>query len=633
MCGICGYYSFKKEISTKNILEMNKAIQHRGPDDEGFWLLNQNEGKSFSGLDSTEKIKSTFPILKDEKSQLALGFRRLSIVDLSENGHQPMTSTDENLVITFNGEIYNFKELRTELEHFNYHFKSSSDTEVILKAYENWGNSMFEKLDGMFAICIVDLNQKKIIFGRDRMGLKPLFYIKNQDGLFWASEIKSLLKNEFVQPEINWNGVYTNFLFQTTLAPATCFKDIFSLESGSLMILDLENHSIKKEKFWTLNSKINSEISEEEAVKKIDELLAKSVSEQLYADVLVTSMMSGGIDSTLITSKAKPFKNDVNAFTIQYKFAEDEVKNASLVAENLEIKHHIKTVSDDEVLADLKENIQHFEEPYSSLEVLMNAAEYAKKLGFKVVLSGNGADELFGGYSHALKLKKWLLLKNFNFVRNFIVTKDPFSERVKNYFSQDSVFDFFRQSQVGMKPLEAENIFKSDIFKTINTDLTRFHLTETKNYAGYFEYDMKYSLSSHHVFRDDLSAMKYGVEFRYPYLSNELIDFVSTLPEKFRFNGIQNKPLLRKVSENYLPKEVLTMPKRGFSFPLNHFIKNEEKVQNFIIENLESLKKRNFFTSETIDTWWKNQNNFYDCVKIWQLVTFELWYQKYFENL
>lgn len=609
---------------------MNKAIQHRGPDDEGFWLLNQDKGKSFSGIDSTKKIKETFPILDNEKSHLALGFRRLSIVDLSENGHQPMTSTDENVIITFNGEIYNFKEIRIELEHFNYHFKSSSDTEVIVKAYEHWGNSMFEKLDGMFSICIVDLNQKKIIFGRDRMGLKPLFYSKNDDGLVWASEIKSLLKNEFVQPEINWNGVYTNFLFQTTLAPETCFKDIFSLEAGCLMILDLENHSIKEEKFWTLNSKINSEITEEQAVIKIDELLSKSVSEQLYADVPVTSMMSGGIDSTLITSKAKPFKNDVNAFTIQYKFAEDEVKNASLVAEKLEIKHHIKTVSDDEVLADLKENIQHFEEPYSSLEVLMNAAEFAQKSGFKVVLSGNGADELFAGYGHTLKLKKWFLLKNFNFVRNFILTKNPFSEKVKNYFSQDFMFDFFRQSQVGMKPLEAENIFKSDIFKTLNTDLTRFHLSETKNYQGYFEYDMKYSLSSHHVFRDDLSAMKYGVEFRYPYLSNELIDFVSTLPEKFRFNGIQNKPLLRKVAGNYLPKEVLNMPKKGFSFPLNYFIKNNERVQSFITENLESLKKRNFFNAEIIDQWKNGQTEVYDSVKIWQLVTFELWYQKYF---
>lgn len=612
---------------------MNKAIQHRGPDDEGYWVVNQNKGKSFSGIHSTEKIQENFPLLKDEKSHLALGFRRLSIVDLTEKGHQPMSSEDEKITITFNGEIYNFKKLREELSAFNFKFKSDSDTEVILKAYQHWGKSMFEKLDGMFAICIVDLNKKNIIFGRDRMGLKPLFYIKNKDGLFWASEIKSILKNEFVKPEINWNGVYTNFLFQTTLAPETCFKDILSLEPGGLMVLNIENNSFEKEKYWILNSKIDSEISEDYAAKKIDELLSKSVKEQLYADVPVTSMMSGGIDSTLITSKAKPFKSDVNAFTIQYKFSEDEVKNASLVASKLKIKHHIKTVSNDEVLADLKENIQHFEEPYSSLEVLMNAAEYAKSLGFKVVLSGNGADELFAGYSHTLKLKKWLLWKNFNFIKNFIFTKDPFSERVKNYFSQDSMFDFFRQSQVGMKPSEAANVFKYDIFKTVNTDFTKFQLSETKNYSAYFEYDMKYSLSSHHVYRDDLSAMKYGVEFRYPYLSNELIDFVSTLPEKFRFNGIQNKPLLRKVAENYLPNEVLKMPKRGFSFPLHHFIKNEEKVQNFIIGNLESLKKRNFFKSEIIDAWWKNQNNPYDCVKIWQLVTFELWYQKYFENL
>ena len=633
MCGICGYYSFNKEISTENILEMNKAIQHRGPDDEGFWTLNQHGGKSFSGNDSTEKIKETFPVLEEQKSRLAIGFRRLSIVDLSDNGHQPMTSDEENLIITFNGEIYNFKDLRTELESFNHHFKSNSDTEVILKAYGQWGNSMFEKLDGMFAVCIVDLNLNKLVFGRDRMGLKPLFYTKNDNGLIWASEIKSLLKNEYVKREINWNGVYTNFLFQTTLAPETCFKDIFSLEPGSVMILNLEDHIITKEKFWTLNSKINPDISEEEAAEKIDELLSKSIAEQLYADVPVTTMMSGGIDSTLITSKAKPFKNDVSAFTIQYKFAEDEVKNASLVAEKLRIKHLIKEVSDDEIFIDLKANIQHFEEPYSSLEVLMNAAEFAQKSGFKVVLSGNGADELFAGYSHTLKMKKWLLMKNFNFVRRFIITKDPFSQKVKNYFSQETMFDFFRQSQVGMKPLEAENIFTSAIFKTVNTDLTKYYLSETKDYSGYFDYDMKYSLSSHHVFRDDLSAMKYGVEFRYPFLSNELIGFVASLPEKFRFNGIQNKPLLRKVAEKYLPQEVLDMPKKGFSFPLHHFVKNDSRVQKFILENLASLKKRNFFNSETIDVWWQNKNSVYDCVKIWQLVTFELWYQKYFENL
>lgn len=632
MCGICGYYSFKNEISSENILEMNNAIRHRGPDDEGFWISDGLKGESFSGNDSTQKIKEVFPVLNKINSKIALGFRRLSIVDLSEKGHQPMLSDDEKITITFNGEIYNFKKIRKELESLGYHFKSNSDTEVILKSYEEWGTEMFPKFDGMFAIALIDLEKQKLILGRDRIGLKPLFYFKNENALIWASEIKSILKNQYIKPEINWNGVYTNFLFQTTLAPETCFQNIFSLEPASFLILDLNDFTFSKQFYWNFPTEELENVTEEEAVAKVDQLLSESVKEQLFADVPVTSMMSGGIDSTLITAKAKPYKNDINAFTISYQFSESEVKNASLMAERIDIQHNVKKVSDDEILNQLKENIQHFEEPYSSLEVLMNAAEFAKNKGFKVVLSGNGADELFAGYSHSLKLNKWLSMKNFNFIRHFIFTNDDFSRKVKNYFSQDDMLDFFRQSQVGMKPFEAKNVFSNAVFNTVKTNLEDKKLSETKDYQGLFEYDMKYSLSSHHVFRDDLSAMKYGVEFRYPYLSNDLIDYVSSLPEKLRYNGVQNKPLLRKVAEKYLPSEILKMPKRGFSFPLAHFIKTEPKVREFIIENLNSLKKRNFFKPEVIDEWWNNQKNEYDCVKIWQLVTFELWYQKYFEN-
>lgn len=632
MCGICGYYSFDKEISSKNISEMNNAIRHRGPDDEGFWISDGSISTSFSGNDSTQKIKDTFPVLNEAFSKIALGFRRLSIVDLSENGHQPMLSDDEKITITFNGEIYNFKKIRKELEDLGYQFKSNSDTEVILKSYEKWGSKMFSRFDGMFAIALVDLHHQKLILARDRMGLKPLFYFKNDHILIWASEIKSILKNEFIKPEINWNGVYTNFLFQTTLAPETCFQNIYSLEPASFFSLDLNNLKISKEFYWDFPVQKNENITEDEAVAKVDQLLSESVKDQLFADVPVTSMMSGGIDSTLITAKSKPYKNDINAFTISYQFSEKEVENASLLAEKNDISHHIKKVSDDEILNQLKENIQHFEEPYSSLEVLTNATEYAKALGFKVVLSGNGADELFAGYSHSLKLNKWLFMRNFNFVRHFILTNDDFSRKVKNYFSQDNMLDFFRQSQVGMKPFEAKSIFSKNIFNVIHSNLKEKKLSEIKDYQGLFEYDMKYSLSSHHVFRDDLSAMKYGVEFRYPYLSNDLIDYISSLPEKLRYNGIQNKPLLRKVAKEYLPNEILQMPKRGFSFPLANFIKTEPKARAFIIENLSSLKKRNFFNTEVIDKWWSNQKNEYDCVKIWQLVTFELWYQKYFEN-
>ncbi|MFS4472792.1 asparagine synthase (glutamine-hydrolyzing) [Chryseobacterium sp. T20] len=632
MCGITGYYSFHKSISSTNILEMNQAIRHRGPDDEGFWLYNADQGISFSGNDSTQKIKEQFPVLQDKNSEIALGFRRLSIIDLSEKGHQPMLSENEQIIITFNGEIYNFKKLRKELESLGYSFHSTSDTEVILKAYQEWGNSTFAKLDGMFAICIVDLISQKLVLARDRVGMKPLFYHQNGDGLVWASEIKALLKNELVKPEINWNGVYTNFLFQTTLAPQTCFQHIFSLEPASFMTIDLKDQKITTEKFWKLPSPSEKNISEEEAVKKIDELLSESISEQLYADVPVAVMMSGGIDSTLIASKSKPFNARINTYTISYPFSEEEVSNASLAARHFGVLHEIKKVNDEEALEHLKENIQHFEEPYSSFEVLINAAKYAHDKNFKVVLSGNGADELFAGYSHTLKLNKWLLMRNFNFIIPLIFTKDKFSQRVKNYFSQDHMFDFFRQSQISMRPWEVKSLLQKDIYSKIDSDLSKYHLSEAKNYAGYFEYDMKYSLSSHHVFRDDLSAMKYSVEFRYPYLSNSLIDYVSALPQNMRFNGVQNKPLLRKTAEKYLPQEVLNMPKKGFSFPVNYFIKNEQKVRDFITENLENLKRRNFFNAAVIDEWWNHQEHEYDWVKIWQLVTFELWYQKYFEK-
>lgn len=632
MCGISGYYSFHTSISSKNILEMNRAIRHRGPDDEGFWLYQNNQGISYSGVDSTEKIKEQYPVLSDTEANIALGFRRLSIIDLSEKGHQPMLSENEQIIITFNGEIYNFRKMRKELEALGYHFRSTSDTEVIIKAYQEWGNSVFAKLDGMFAICIVDLLHQKLILARDRVGMKPLFYHQSNQGLVWASEIKALLKNEMVTAEINWTGVYTNFLFQTTLAPQTCFKDIFSLEPASYMTVGLKDHTITKEKFWELPQKLTGKITEKEAADKVDELLAKSISEQLYADVPVAVMMSGGIDSTLIASKSKLFSPNVNTYTISYAFSEEEVEKASLAAKHFGVSHTVKKVSDEEALDQLKENIQHFEEPYSSFEVLINAAKYAHDNEFKVVLSGNGADELFGGYSHTLKLKRWLLMRNFNFIKPLIFTKDPFSQKVKNYFSQETMLDFFRQSQISMMPLQVKNVLQPEIYHQMNTDLSGFYASESKNYSGYFEYDMKYSLSSHHVFRDDLSAMKYGVEFRYPYLSNTLIDYVAALPEEIRFNGIRNKPLLRKTAEKYLPSEVLNMPKKGFSFPVGYFIKNEKKVRDFIADNLESLKKRGFFRTEVIDEWWNHQEHEYAWVKIWQLVTFELWYQKYFEK-
>ena len=611
---------------------MNETIRHRGPDDEGFWFGDLQESKSFFGNDTSFELKNKDEIISNEiLGNIGLGFRRLSIVDLSAKGHQPMTSKNKQIIITFNGEIYNFKTLKQELIALGHLFETSSDTEVIINAYQEWGEEMIPKLDGMFSFVIFDKNKNTLLIARDRIGMKPFFYYLSKDKIFWASEIKSILASGLVIPEINWDGVYTNFLFQTTLSPKTCFKGIFSLKPGTYMKIDLNNFEIEHQKFWELPSSI-TKIDKDDAAKQIDFLLKSSIKDQLYADVPVISMMSGGIDSTLITAKAKKIAQNISAFTVDYLFSNEEIKNAQTFAQELGINHSIDKVPDYEIIKNLKENIQHFEEPYSSLEVLLNAAKYAHSLGYKVVLSGNGADELFAGYSHTLKLEQWRKIKKYNGLENFIPIFHPFLQKIKNYLSQKNSLDFFRQSQAGMRPFEIKKLFQNHILENHNFNLNEYILTKEEDYNAFFKYDMRYSLSSHHVYRDDLSAMKYSIEFRYPYLSNALIDYVAQLPPEIRYNGFQNKPLLRQVAKDYVNQDILNMPKKGFSFPLAHFIKSEKTVENFVIKNLESLKKRNFFKAKTIDIWWNNKKEDFDYVKIWQLVTFELWYQKYFEE-
>lgn len=620
MCGFTGFYA-NKHISSEVLLKMNAAIKHRGPDDEGYFL----DGRHFSGNDSRQDVKAAYPSLENSPAaSLGVGFRRLSIIDLSVKGHQPMSS-EKGSCITFNGEIYNFTELRAELVREGAVFYSHSDTEVILKGYEHWGTEVVKKLDGMFSFCILDQEKSKLIFARDRWGLKPLFYFKNEEGFFWASEIKALLKSGKIQPKINWEGVQSNFMYQTTISPHTCFQGIFSLEPAHFATYDLKTGEFNTEEFYRLPSDTDKTLDTETAAIKIEKLLQESIERQLYADVPVISMMSGGIDSTLVTAMAKKIDKNLEAFTLSYENADEEVENAKLVARENEVAHCIEPIDSQKVLQDIRENIAFFEEPYPAVEVLVNASEFGKSRGYKVILSGNGADEVFGGYGHLMKFDRWKKMRKLRFLRHFAFGKGNFSKKVKNYFSQDSVEDFFRNGQSGMKPFELKELFLHPV--KINSG------KQTKNgYQQYFLEDMMKSLASHHAYRDDLSAMKNSLEFRYPYLSNDLVDFVARLPEEIRFNGMVNKPLLREIAEKYLPKEVMAMRKRGFTFPAFGWFQKDRFFRDFVFENLESLKKREIFRTETVDRWAANIHSPADLGKIWQLVTFEIWMQTYFDS-
>lgn len=619
MCGICGFHS-KQQLSSEIILKMSEAIKHRGPDDEGYYFNHHH----FSGTDSLHSIKSKYlPLSANALSELALGFRRLSIIELSEKGHQPMGSAEGN-VITFNGEIYNFREIRSQLERLGIQFDSNSDTEVILKGYETWGTEIIKKLDGMFSFCIFDKNKNRLIFARDRVGLKPFFYFMNENGLFWASEIKALLKTGKIQPEINWKGVESNFTYQTTISPNTCFKGIYSLKPGYFGVYDLFTEEFSFEKYYEIPRKTNPKITEDKAINEVEKLIKNNIDSQLYSDVPVISMMSGGIDSTLISVLAKRNQDSIEAFTISYDYVDDEVKNATLTAQQNAITHYIENVGSQNILNNLKESIAHFEEPYVALETLLNATEFCKKKGYKVVLSGNGADELFGGYSHLLKFKLWKKRRNLRFLRYFAKGNSQKSKKIRNYLSLKNSEDFFRNGQGGMKPYEIEELFlqKPTIIASKHNDTS---------YQSYFLEEMYKSLASHHAFRDDLSAMKNSVEFRYPYLSNDLIDYVAQVPEEMRYNGETNKPLLRKVAQKYIPEQVLKMKKKGFTFPFYQWYLEDERLRSFISIHLESLKARELFNNTTIHQWHHNIHKPEDLNKIWQLVTFEIWQQAYFD--
>lgn len=629
MCGISGFFSPINLRKSNFIVRMSDAIKHRGPDDEGFWLFTENNSDFYSGQDSISEIKDKFPkIPLDLDCKIALGFRRLSILDLSSKGHQPMSDEESKIIITFNGEIYNFKELRKILQEKGHVFSSETDTEVILKGYQEWNTDVFEKLNGMFSICIVDLEKQKILLARDRFGLKPLFYYKNENSISWASEIKAILECDWVERKINWEGVYTNFLFQTTLSPQTCFENVFSLEPGSFMEIDIKKEfDLKIKKFFSFKE---NKVEQRFSKKETEELFQKSIEKQLYADVPMAIMMSGGIDSTFLAYEAKKYVTDIPCFTLDYQFSKNEIENAEKFAEKEQLNHKTYKISNSEILADLKKKIQHFEEPYVSLEVLLNVSEIAQKNNYKIVLSGNGADELFGGYMHLQKLIRWKKYKALNPLVSSL-PKSVLPTKFNNYFQQNTLFDFFRNGQGEMRPTEVQELFTNEQLKKVDTSLKKFHLTKGNSYKDYFLLDMRYSLASHHVYRDDLAAMMFSVEFRYPYLDNNLANYISGIPEQERFNGKENKPLLREAVGNKLPDYILEMPKKGFSFPLAKFINENEELKNLLLENINNLIKRRIFNTQTIEKWLNNGIFDSYASKLWQLLTFELWLQKYLD--
>jgi len=618
---------------------MNQAIRHRGPDDEGYFTVQEREGQHFSGRDSISAIKEQVPLItEDAPISAGIGFRRLSILDLSAAGHQPMLSADGRVALTFNGQIYNYRELRRELETNGFRFRSTTDTEVILHGYACWGKEVVLRLNGMFALGLVDLDKNMAWLVRDRVGLKPLYYHRSAQDITWASEMKAILKAPWVKASVDPVGLAGNYYLQTTPAPLTCFENVRALLPATWLEINLSTLETKEHTYWDIPvGSSKRPVNMEDAARELDHRISESVRLQLNADVPVITMMSGGIDSTTITAIGHQMDPSLKCYSFGIDGTGagiDELPQARAMAQRLGIEQLIHMVKMDEVIQQLDADLRHYEEPYTAPEVMLSPSEHLGKMGYKVLLSGNGADEVFGGYGHFLSLEQWRKRRSLRKMEPLVPAWSPFLQKVKHYMQVDTGFKYYANSRACMRPFQVRQLLPPENWRSLNElaawlprDESRFE----NEYEALFYFEMKYSVGSHHVFRDDLSAMRHSVEMRYPYLDHTLLEWVAQLPLALRYNGRVNKPLLRATAAHYISDINLSMPKKGFTLPLEAWWHSTPAVRSYMEDQLRSLMKRGIFDNRTIREWINNSHTSFELSKIWQLVTTELWLQTYID--
>lgn len=608
MCGFVGYVN--KEGNKEEIIKkMTNVIAHRGPDDESFYI----------------------------DQDIAMGFRRLSIIDI-KNGRQPMTNEEDTLIITFNGEIYNAKEIREDLLEKGHKFKNNSDTEVILHGYEEYKEKILDKLRGMFAFVIWDNVNKELFGARDIFGIKPFYYSKIEDSLFYGSEIKSFLPNKKFVKELNKEALKTYLTFQYSALDETFFKNVYRLKQGHYLRYKVEKEELEIKPYYEINFSSSKE-SFNDMLKQLEENVTSSVDYHEISDVEVGSFLSSGVDSSYIVSYAKPDKTYSVGFNNK---GFDETIYARELSNILEIENKSKIITADEFFDSLEAVQYHSDEPHANLSAvpLYHLSKFAAK-DVKVVLSGEGADELFGGYQeyystniHDFYCKLPLKVrKNIAKISNIIPIRkvqrflNGASKTVEEkYIGQAFIFNNEEANDV------LTNEYKTDIKYT---DITApiFEKVKEENDLVKMQYlDMNLWLPNDILLKADKMTMAHSLELRVPFLDKEVWEFASKIPKKYKIGKKQmTKIILRKAALKIIPKDWAKRKKIGFLVPFSTWIK-DEKYYNKVKEVFESEYTKEFFDQEQII---ELLNKHYEEKekthrKIYTIYAFLIWYKKYF---
>lgn len=635
MCGICGIINSNSPIETEQLLSMTRVLRHRGPDDEGFVLgvTEQNIIKTFHHDETIESIKSKSPRLENEfDANFGFGFRRLSILDLSENGHQPMQFEEAGLWIVYNGEIYNYIEIRKELRAKGYAFKSNTDTEVILKSYHEWGEDCVRKFNGMWAFAIWDSKNKKLFCSRDRFGIKP-FYYNHKPGVHFvfASEIKSIL--QVIKSEPDRQILYDSFAYgYSDHNEQTFFSDVKQLRGGHNLILQSGKLSIYR--FYKIERQPCTD-SFETAKEKLRGLLFDSVRIRLRSDVPLGYALSGGIDSSSIVGIASKINSGSNnTFSMIYPGDNvDESYFINKVIENTGVNHHFISPTSEDFLKDLDNFIWHQEEPFFGTSYFgeFKLRELIRKNNVTVSLEGQGADEIITGYTSLLYPYFFDLISNLR-VQKFTNEYKHFKNYLNNPAGIIKAYLLRKRKTDEINLLKKYPYLNKDFTSTINNSLNEFESFNSGSHLNDTLYEMLlYTSIPQQLVRADKSSMAFSVECRFPFLDYRVVEYAINLSYDYKTRNGFTKHILREAMKDLLPVEVYNRKdKIGFAIPNNSF--DSIKLKAYFYELLNNVKDENIgFLNKQIfmGEYFSNSNIKTLDWKFWKVASVILWYDKF----
>jgi asparagine synthase (glutamine-hydrolysing) len=609
MCGIVGKYFFKRDtFNSSDLQAMIKAIEHRGPDDKGEYC----------------------------DGRIALGFTRLSIID-TESGHQPLFNERDTIVLIANGEIYNFRELREELKARGHSFRTKSDCEVIIHLYEEYGDQFIARLNGMFAFCLYDSEKEKAIIARDRIGIKPLYYYLDSNVLIFGSEIKGLIASELVPCEKRKNVLDEYLCFRSLSNQRTFFAGIDILEPGSCIIV--RGNDIKFRKFW--ESKITDEgVGEKVIITKIDEALDQCVKRQMVSDVPLGSLLSGGVDSSWVSAVAGRYSENMNTFTVGFQESEyDETNYARMLADTFGLVYHDIRVGNKEFADFLPKAIWYHDEPLThanSVQIYL-ICKYAKEY-VKVLLTGEGADELFGGYPryYICKLGHYFLKLGSYAKKTAIHALNYIPER-----RIQKLTSFLGQGDQELVFMNAEFAKWSKISKVLDHDqpdlsnrlqlLEKTWKTNMDLMDNLLIFEQKSYLQAI-LARQDKMSMGASIESRVPILDNQMLSLANSIPARKKINYLQPKHLFKKGATRNIPRDIVYKKKVGFGVPIGLWLRDTSGMGRYLdllldqAEDIEGINKRKL--EDMVMEHKSGKENHEDV--LWPLVNYALWHQIFF---